>query len=49
MCGAPVVLNMLVHAPRDVKLEFEQTVEVATGGAAPPSQVISEMEKMVFE
>ena len=48
MCGAPVVLNMLVHAPRDVKLEFEQTVEVATGGAAPPSQVISEMEKMGF-
>ena len=48
MCGAPIVLNMLVHAPRETKVSFEQTVEVATGGAAPPSQVISEMEKMGF-
>ena len=48
MCGAPIVLNMLVHAPKETKVSFEQTVEVATGGAAPPSQVISEMEKMGF-
>lgn len=48
MCGAPIVLNMLIHAPKEVKLDFEQTVEVATGGAAPPSQVISEMEKLGF-
>ncbi|MDA1310898.1 MAG: AMP-binding protein, partial [Proteobacteria bacterium] len=32
MCGAPIVLNMLVHAPDDVKVAFEQTVEIATGG-----------------
>ncbi len=48
MCGAPIVLNMLVHAPQESRVEFEQTVEVATGGAAPPSQVIAEMEKMGF-
>ena len=48
MCGAPIVLNMLIHAPAESKLEFEQTVEVATGGAAPPSQVITEMEQMGF-
>ena len=48
MCGAPIVLNMLVHAPKELKVQFEQTVEVATGGAAPPSQVITEMEKMGF-
>ena len=48
MCGAPVVLNMLIHAPDDVKIEFEQTVEVATGGAAPPSAVISSMAKLGF-
>ena len=48
LCGAPIVLNMLVHAPEVVKIKFDQTVEVATGGAAPPSQVISEMEKMGF-
>ena len=48
MCGAPIVLNMLVHAPTEQKISFAQTVEVATGGAAPPSQVIAEMEKMGF-
>ncbi len=48
LCGAPVVLNMLVHAPDAVKLKFDHPVEVATGGAAPPSAVIAAMEKMGF-
>jgi fatty-acyl-CoA synthase len=48
LCGAPIVLNMLVHAPAEAKLSFEHTVEVATGGAAPPSPVIEAMEKMGF-
>ena len=48
MCGAPIVLNMLVHAPSEQKIKFDQVVEVATGGAAPPSQVIAEMEKLGF-
>jgi len=48
MCGAPVVLNMLIHAPDEVKVSFDQTVEVATGGAAPPSPVITAMEGMGF-
>ena len=48
LCGAPVVLNMLVHAPDSVKQRFAQTVEVATGGAAPPSAVIAAMERMGF-
>jgi len=48
MCGAPIVLTMLIHAPADQKCDFPQVVEVATGGAAPPSAVISNMEKMGF-
>jgi fatty-acyl-CoA synthase len=48
MCGAPVVLSMLIHAPSDVRRRFEQTVRIATGGAAPPSTVISRMEEMGF-
>jgi fatty-acyl-CoA synthase len=48
MCGAPVVLNMLVHAPDEVKTKFGHTVEVATGGAAPPSRVIEAMGEMGF-
>jgi len=48
LCGAPIVLNMLVHAPDEVKRRFSWTVEVATGGAAPPSPVIAAMESMGF-
>ena len=48
LCGAPVVLSMLIHAPADVKVRFDHEVEVATGGAAPPSTVIAAMESMGF-
>jgi fatty-acyl-CoA synthase len=48
LCGAPIVLNMLVHAPVSVKRRFDHRVEVATGGAAPPSAVIEAMESMGF-
>ena len=48
MCGAPIVLTMLIHAPAAVKERFEHVVEIATGGAAPPSTVISAMEAMGF-
>ena len=48
LCGAPIVLNMLVHAPKGAKRRFSHTVEVATGGAAPPSAVIAAMERMGF-
>ena len=49
MCGAPIVLNMLIHAPQELKAPFDRTVEVATGGAAPPSAVITAMERMGFQ
>ena len=48
MCGAPIVLNMLANAPDDVKTQFERRVEIATGGAAPPSAVIEAMETNGF-
>ncbi len=48
MCGAPIVLNLLIHAPDEVKRTFTQTVRVMTGGAAPPSAVIAAMERMGF-
>ena len=48
MCGAPIVLNMLAHAPEEARQPFPQTVEIATGGAAPPSAVIENMERQGF-
>jgi fatty-acyl-CoA synthase len=48
LCGAPIVLTLLAHAPAAVKVTFPQTVDCATGGAAPPSAVIEAMEANGF-
>jgi fatty-acyl-CoA synthase len=49
MSGAPIVLNMMIHAPASVKRSFDHgPVNIATGGAAPPGAVIAGMEKMGF-
>jgi len=48
MCGAPIVLNMLANAPADVQKRASKPIEIATGGAAPPSAVIEAMEAIGF-
>ena len=49
LCGAPVILSGLIHAPEEAKRRFGHgLVQVATGGAAPPSAVIAQMEEMGF-
>ena len=49
MCGAPIVLTTLIHAPDNVRQFVDPPVEIATGGAAPPSTVISGMEELGFK
>jgi len=48
MCGAPIVLNMLANAPKSVQKRATANIEIATGGAAPPSSVIEAMEAIGF-
>jgi fatty-acyl-CoA synthase len=48
LCGAPIVLNMLAHAPGEQRIAFDHVVSVATGGAAPPSTVFRSMEALGF-
>src|SRR5215468_7973111 len=48
LCGAPIVLNMLAHAPAEQRVSFDHLVTVATGGAAPPSAVFRSMEALGF-
>jgi fatty-acyl-CoA synthase len=47
-CGAPIVLNMIANAPKDVRKPFTHIVEAATAGAAPPAAVIEMMENQGF-
>ena len=47
-CAAPVVLNLLVNAPAEVKRPVGRTVEVMTAASAPPAAVIAAIEAMGF-
>ena len=49
MCGAPIVMGMLVNAPDDVRRKPQGTVQVMTAGAAPPPAVIEKMQKLGFQ
>ncbi len=46
LCGAPIVLSMIAHAPIHERRAFEQTVRCAVGGAAPSSTIIRTMEEL---
>ncbi|MCC6534600.1 MAG: acyl-CoA synthetase [Burkholderiales bacterium] len=46
LCGAPVVLNMMINAPAAERALVDHPLEAMTGGAAPPAAVIARMEEM---
>ncbi|MCG7200696.1 long-chain-fatty-acid--CoA ligase [Marinobacter pelagius] len=49
MCGAPVVMNMLVQDLGRENLTLSRCARFALGGAAPPSSVIRKAEEIGFE
>jgi fatty-acyl-CoA synthase len=49
LCGAPIVLSMIAHAPTEERVAFPQRVRCAVGGAAPSSTIIRTMEELGFE
>lgn len=46
LCGAPIILNLLLNS--DHKIRLERTVEIMTAASAPPSSVIAGMEQIGF-
>ncbi|MBV8652116.1 MAG: acyl-CoA synthetase, partial [Alphaproteobacteria bacterium] len=48
LCGAPIIMNMLLNAPPKVKRELHQPIAMMTAGAAPPAAVIEGIEGMGF-
>jgi len=49
MCGAPIVMGMLINAPDDVRHKLPRRVQVMTAGAAPPAAVIEKMQNLGFQ
>ncbi len=48
-CGAPIVLNMLLHAPDAERRSFAHRVQVMTAAAPPPPSTLQGMEAMGFD
>jgi fatty-acyl-CoA synthase len=48
MCGAPIVMNMLINAPEEMRGGATHTVAIMTAAAPPPPTVIAKMERMGF-
>src|SRR5713226_9715124 len=48
LCGAPIVMNMLLNAPPEAKREIARPIHMMTAGAAPPSAIMAGMERLGF-
>jgi fatty-acyl-CoA synthase len=48
LCGAPVVMNMLLNAGVQLKRPLDRRIEMMTSGAAPPVAVIEGMAELGF-
>ena len=49
MCGAPVVLGMILNAAEDERRSFSHPVNVMTAAAPPPAAVLERMEQEGFK
>jgi fatty-acyl-CoA synthase len=48
LCGAPIVMNMLLNAAPEQRPGLGRRIEMMTAGAAPPAAVIEGMEQAGF-
>ena len=49
LCGAPIVMGMLVNAPETARRPFAQKVRMMTAASAPPAAVLERMETLGIE
>jgi fatty-acyl-CoA synthase len=48
LCGAPIVLGLIIHAKPEERRVFDRTVEVMTAAAPPPPAVLEAIERQGF-
>ena len=49
MCGAPIILSMIINAEKNEIIEIKNKVNIMTAAAAPPPAILAEIEKKGFE
>jgi fatty-acyl-CoA synthase len=49
LCGAPIVMGMIVNAPEAARRPFAQKVRMMTAAAPPPAAVLERMDRLGIE
>lgn len=49
LCGAPIIMSMIVNATADQRREFSQSVKMMTAASAPPAATLREMAELGIE
>jgi len=49
LCGAPVVMNMLLNSTEAGLFDSSRRIQMMTAGAAPPAAVLEKMDKLGFD
>lgn len=49
LCGAPIVMNMLLNSPRAATAKFARRVQFMTAASAPPAAILEGMERIGFD
>ncbi|MCV2873668.1 acyl-CoA synthetase [Defluviimonas sp. WL0050] len=48
LCGAPIVMSLMISAPDAVKRDLDQTVQFFTAAAPPPEKLLADMRDAGF-
>ncbi|MFS4582942.1 acyl-CoA synthetase [Phaeobacter sp. C3_T13_0] len=49
LCGAPIVMSLLISAPSDVQRALDHTVQFFTAAAPPPEKLLADMKTAGFD
>ncbi|MGI9258023.1 MAG: acyl-CoA synthetase [Gammaproteobacteria bacterium] len=49
LCGAPIVMNMLLNSPAAESFDLSRRIQMMTAGAAPPAAVLERMDELGFD
>ena len=49
LCGAPIVLSMMVNATKSEKRKFKKSCKVMTAAAPPPAKILQAMQEAGFD
>ncbi len=49
LCGAPIVMSLMISAPAALKRDLDRTVQFFTAAAPPPEKLLAEMREAGFD